>query len=445
MQVALEAGALDAPGTAVPRRSNPLYRRLLTPRVGALWAIIIALGPGLIAANAGNDAGGIATYASTGAEYGYSLLWVFPIIFVSLAVVQEMAARMGAATGKGLSDLIRENLPLHMTALVMLALFVANGATVISEFVGIAASTSLLTWWAPYIAVPLTGLVVWLLVVKGSYSTVERVFLAMTLAFFAYPVSAVLARPNWNAAVHHLVTPTIHFNNAYLLTIMALIGTTISPYMQVYVQSSVAEKGVTPRDYFPEKVGVYSGSFFAILVAAFIVIATAATLFLHHETVQTAADAAKALVPLAGANAGLLFGLGLFGASVLAAAVLPLATAYSIGEALGLETGVSHGFREAPAFMGLFTGLMAVGVVVALLVSQQVMIQVLIIIQVIEGLLLPVILFTILRLVNDRRLMGDMVNGPIYNTIARITVVGVTIVSLVYLAVTILQPFGISL
>ncbi|HZS93543.1 MAG TPA: Nramp family divalent metal transporter [Chloroflexota bacterium] len=443
-EVTTESGALSgAPGTAVPRRAVPLWRRLLSPRVAGPWAILLALGPGLIAANAGNDAGGIATYATTGAQYGYSLLWVLPIITISLAVVQEMAARMGAVTGKGLSDLIRENLPLHMTALVMLALFISNGATVISEFVGIAASTSLIHPSAQYIAVPLTGLAIWLLVVRGSYSTVERVFLTMTLAFFAYPVSAILAHPNWGAALHNLEVPTFKMNYGYLVTIIALIGTTITPYMQVYVQSSVAEKGVTPRDYLPEKVGVYSGSVFAVAIAGFIVVATAATLFPHPAAI-TALDAAKALGPLAGQYAGLLFGIGLFGASVLAAAVLPLATAYSISEALGVEKGVDAGFGEAPVFMGIFTGLMAIGVLVALFVSQQVMIEVLILVQVINGLLLPVVLFTILRLVNDRRLMGEMVNGPIYNTIARITVVVVTIVSLTYLFATILQPFGIN-
>lgn len=405
--------------------------------------MLASLGPGLIAANAGNDAGGIATYSSVGASYGYDLLWVFPLILISLAVVQEMAARMGAATGKGLSDLIRENFTIHVTAFVLLALLVANGGTVITEFIGIAASIDLVLPGAQFVALPLIAIGIWLMVVKGNYSSVERVFLGMTLVFFAYPISAVLAHPNWGEAARHTVVPTFHFNQAFLLLFVAVVGTSITPYMQVYVQSTVADKGITVRDYGAERIEVYAGSLFANLIAVFIVIATAATLFPHHETVQTAQDAARALGPIAGSYAKYLFAIGLFGASMLAAAVLPLATAYSIAEAMGVEKGVSRGFREAPVFMGLFTGLIVLGVVVALIPNLPV-IQVLVAVQAVDCVLLPVVLFAILRLINKPLLMGDMVNGPVYNVIARVTAVVVSVLSLVLLGTTVLQIFGVK-
>jgi Mn2+/Fe2+ NRAMP family transporter len=434
----------DAPGTAVPRRGSPLNRltRLTSGRRGP-WLMLAALGPGLIAANAGNDAGGIATYASVGAKYGYDLLWMFPLILISLAVVQEMAARMGAATGKGLSDLIRENFNIHVTAFVLLALLVANGGTVITEFIGIAASIDLVLPGTQFVALPLIGLGIWLMIVKGNYSSIERVFLAMTLVFFAYPISAVLAHPNWGEAARHTVIPSFHFNQTYLLLFVATVGTSITPYMQVYVQSTVADKGITARDYRAERIEVYAGSLFANLIAVFIVIATAATLFPHHEAVKTAQDAARALGPIAGSYAKYLFAIGLFGASMLAAAVLPLATAYSIAEAMGVEKGVNRGFREAPVFMGLFTGLIVLGVVVALIPGLPV-IQVLVAVQAVDCVLLPVVLFAILRLINEPHLMGDLANGPVYNLIARVTAVAVTLLSLVLLGTTVLQVFGVT-
>lgn len=401
------------------------------------------MGPGLIAANAGNDAGGIATYASLGSSAGYNLLWAFPLILISLAVVQEMSARMGAATGKGLSDLIRENFSIHMTALILLALLIANGATVISEFIGIAAAIELVfPPGSQYVLVPLLGVALWLLVVKGSYSSVERIFLAMTLVFFAYPVSAILARPNWPDAIRHTFVPAFPWHGGYLFLFVATVGTSITPYMQVYVQSAVADKGITPRDYAPQRIEVYVGSFFANLIALFIVIATAATLFPNHP-VNDAQQAAEALRPLAGQNAFLLFATGLFGASMLAAAVLPLATAYSVAEALGVEKGVDRGFREAPIFMSIFTGLMVVGVLVSLIPNLP-KFTVLVLIQVVDALLLPVVLFTILKLINNRKLMGSMVNGRVYNFIARTTAVIVAILSVALLADTVLGWFGMS-
>jgi NRAMP (natural resistance-associated macrophage protein)-like metal ion transporter len=402
------------------------------------------MGPGLIAANAGNDAGGIATYASDGAQYGYSLLWMFPLILLSLSVVQEMAARMGAATGKGLSDLIRENFPIHATFFVLLALLVANGGTVISEFVGIAAAIEVVfPPNARYVGVPLIALTIWLMVVKGSYASVEKVFLAMTLVFFAYPISAILAHPDWGQAVKQTVLPTFHLNQGYLFAFVATVGTSITPYMQVYIQSAVADKGVTPRDYKPERIEVYAASFFANFIAIFIVVATAATLF-PHGPLNDAADAAKALDPLASKYATYLFATGLFGASMLAAAVLPLATAYSISEALGFEKGLNVSFREAPVFMGMFTGLIVLGVVVSLIPGLP-LFQVLIFIQVINCLLLPVVVFSILRLVNSRQLMGGMVNGRVYNGVAWVTAIAVSALSLLLLISTVLPWFGVSI
>jgi NRAMP (natural resistance-associated macrophage protein)-like metal ion transporter len=418
---------------AAPTRLSALAR----PR--GLWLLLASLGPGLIAANAGNDAGGILTYSQVGATAGYSLLWMFPLILVSLAIVQETAARMGAASGKGLSDLIRENFPIHVTVLVLFALLVANGATVISEFIGITAAVRLLFpshVEVVYVLVPVVALGIWLLVVRGSYASVEKIFLAMTLVFFAYPISAVMAHPDWNAALRHTVHPEMNWHNSTLLFLfVATVGTSITPYMQVYVQSSVADKGITARDYPAQRAEVYFGSLFANVIAVFIVIAMAAALP-HHGTLNDVREAALALKPVAGQYAEYLFATGLFGASVLAAAVLPLATAYSIAEALGVEKGLDVDFRQAPVFMSLFTGLMVLGVVVALIPGLP-LVQVPILIQVVDCVLLPVILFSMLRLANSRRIMGDMVNGRTYNIVAYATAVVVTVLSVALLAQTV--------
>jgi NRAMP (natural resistance-associated macrophage protein)-like metal ion transporter len=392
------------------------------------------LGPGMIAASAGNDAGGIATFAAVGAEHGYRLLWILIPITISLGLVQEMCARMGAVTGKGLADLIRERFGVRWTAVVMLALLIANGGVTVSEFVGIAAATEL--FGVPrFISVPLSAICIWWLVVKSSYQRVERAFLLMSLVFLGYIVSAFLARPDWSAVAGDLVKPSFSLDYAYLFTFVAVVGTTISPYMQVYVQSSVVEKGVTPEDYGRTKMDVWVGTILAILVVFFIVVSTAATLHKHGLHVESAADAARALRPLAGPYAEKLFAIGLFGASMLAAGVLPLATAYSISEALGFEKGVSRSFREAPIFLGIFTFLVAVGAAIAVIPGLP-LIRVLLVTQVINGLLLPIILFAILKLVNDRELMGAHVNGPLYNIGAWLTAVVVTSLSLLLILAT---------
>ena len=424
--------AVRLTGRRLLRRSRGV-RETLTRRRRLLGYLAI-LGPGMIAASAGNDAGGIATFASVGAEHGYRLLWILIPITISLGLVQEMCARMGAVTGKGLSDLIRERFGVRWTAFVMLALLIANGGVTVSEFVGIAAASEL--FGVPsFLSVPLSAAAIWWLVVKGSYQRVERVFLLMSLVFLGYIVSAFLAKPDWGAVALGMVKPEFRLEHAFLFTIVAVIGTTISPYMQVYVQSSVVEKGVTPEDYGKTKLDVWVGTIFAILIVFFIIVSTAATLHKSGIEVNTASDAAHALRPLAGRYAEILFGLGLFGASMLAAGVLPLATAYSISEALGYEKGVSRSFREAPIFLGTFTFLVAVGAAIAI-VPNLPLFRVLLVTQVINGLLLPVILFAVLRLVNTRELMGRHVNGPLYNLFAWATAIVVTAVSLLYILVT---------
>ena len=408
------------------RRTVARRRRLL--------ALISILGPGMITANAGNDAGGIATFASVGAEFGYSLLWVLIPIAISLGIVQEMCARMGAVTGKGLADLVRERFGVRWTALIMLSLLIANAGVTVSEFVGIAAAAELFGI-SRFIAVPLAAILVWWLVAKGSYKKVEKVFLAMSVVFLGYIVSAFLSKPDWSAVAVGLVKPTLRLEHAFIFTLVAVIGTTISPYMQVYVQSSVVEKGVTRDNYSETKTDVWAGTVFAILIVFFIVVSTAATLHKAGVQITSAEDAAHALRPLAGRYAQTLFGIGLFGASMLAAGVLPLATAYSISEALGFEKGVSRSFREAPIFLGTFTFLVAFGAAIAVIPNLP-LIRVLLVTQVINGLLLPIVLFAILRLVNNRELMGTRVNGPIYNVAAWLTAILVTAISLLYLLLT---------
>ncbi|MCA1604654.1 MAG: divalent metal cation transporter [Acidobacteria bacterium] len=388
----------------------------------------------MIAASAGNDAGGIATFAAVGAEQGYRLLWILIPITISLGLVQEMCARMGAVTGKGLADLIRERFGVRWTAFVMLALLIANCGVTVSEFVGIAAATEL--FGVPrFISVPLSAICIWWLVVKSSYQRVERAFLLMALVFLGYIISAFLAKPDWSAVAVGLVRPSFSFDYAYLFTLVAVVGTTISPYMQVYVQSAVVEKGVTPEDYGRTRMDVWIGTTLAILVVFFIVVSTAATLHKHGLHIESAADAARALSPLAGPYAEKLFAIGLFGASMLAAGVLPLATAYSISEALGFEKGVSRSFREAPIFLGVFTFLIAVGAAIAVIPGLP-LIRVLLVTQVINGLLLPIILFAILKLVNDRELMGGYVNSLLYNIGAWLTTIVVTFLSIVLILAT---------
>jgi len=405
-------------------------------RATARLAVLLAfLGPGLIAANAGNDAGGIATYSSVGAKYGYDLLWMMVVITVSLVVVQEMAARMGAVTGKGLAELIREQYGPRWSIFSTVSVLLANLGICISEFVGIGAALGLAHVPAQ-VSVPIAAVVVWLLVVRGSYKVAERVFVAMTIPFFAYPIAAILGHPDWSAVGRSIVTPHIQLNGPYLILFVATAGTTITPFMQLYLQSAVVERGLGPEDIKAERAEVVTGSLFANLVASFIIIATGATLFVHGDhTVNSAADAARALAPFAGRFAEVLFGIGLLGASLLAAAILPVTAAYVIAETFGLEKGISRRPREAPVFVAVITALIAIGAAVAMVPGVPV-IKLLVLVQVVNGALLPVTLFFVWRLARNAELMGAYKNGRIFDLLAAATVIATSGLSVVLLVVT---------
>jgi Mn2+/Fe2+ NRAMP family transporter len=400
-----------------------------------LLALLAVLGPGLIAANAGNDAGGIATYASVGAKYGYDLLWMMVVITVSLIVVQEMAARMGAVTGKGLAELIREQYGVRWALFSTLSVLLANLGICISEFVGIGAALNLAG--IPFqVSVPIAAVVVWLLVVRGSYKVAERVFVLMTIAFFAYPIAAILAHPHWGSVGRAIVAPHVQLSSAYLLLFVATAGTTITPFMQLYLQSAVVEKGLGPEDLKAERAEVIGGSIFANVVAMFIIIATGATLFVHGDhTVNNAADAARALRPFAGRFAEALFAVGLLGASLLAAAILPVTAAYVIAETFGFEKGISRRPRQAPVFVGVITTLIAVGTLVAIIPGLPV-IKLLVGVQVVNGVLLPITLFFVWRLASNAELMGEYANGHTFNLLAGVTVLATSTLSLLLLGVT---------
>ncbi|WIG58157.1 MAG: Manganese transport protein MntH [Ktedonobacterales bacterium] len=423
------------------------FRKWRKGRWAKYLAILGIFGPGLVAANAGNDAGAIATWSNVGAQYGYQMLWILVIITVSLSVVQEMCARMGAATGEGLSDLIRERFGVRGAAFAMLTLFVANALITISEFAGIAAAAQLFGI-SKYIAVPIAALGVWLLVTRGSYAKVEKIFLVMTLAFFTYPIAAILAHPDWGQVVKHTVIPTVTFSITFLQLLVGTVGTTITPYMQLYIQSSVAEKGVEMEHYRAERTETYIGSIFAALIVGSIVVATGATIFVASGgkgvPITDAEQAALALVPFLGRYAPLLFGIGLIGASLLAAAVLPLSTAYSISESFGFEHGVSHSFKEAPVFQSIFTGMMLFGALIALIPNLP-LFQLIVVAQVINGALLPILLVFILKLVNDRRIMGHYTNNRVENVIAFGTTGMLAVLSTVMLVTTLLSAVGVHL
>jgi Mn2+/Fe2+ NRAMP family transporter len=426
--------------TAAGIRDRVLARRpRLRPRsrlARRLIAVFAVLGPGLIAANAGNDAGGIATYASVGAKYGYDLLWMMVVITVSLIVVQEMAARMGAVTGKGLAELIREQYGVRWSVLSTTSVLFANLGISISEFVGIGAALEL-AHVSKYASVPIAAVVVWLLLVRGSYRVAERVFVLMTIPFFAYPIAAILAHPKWGDVGHAIVAPHIQTNSSYLFLFIATAGTTITPFMQLYLQSAVVERGVGPEGLRAERAEVVAGSVFANLVASFIIIATGATLFVHGDhVVNNAADAARALAPFAGRYAEVLFAVGLLGASLLAAAILPVTAAYVIAETFGFEKGISRRPREAPVFVGVITVLIGIGTVVALVPGVPV-IRLLVAVQVVNGVLLPITLFFIWRLASNRELMDGYANGRAFNVLAGITVLATSGLSLLLLGVTI--------
>jgi Mn2+/Fe2+ NRAMP family transporter len=427
-------------------RERALWARpRLRPRSRAsrrLLPLFAFLGPGLIAANAGNDAGGVATYASVGAKFGYDLLWMMVVITVSLIVVQEMAARMGAVTGKGLAELIREHYGIRWSAFATVSVLIANLGICISEFVGIGAALSL-AHVPKYLSIPISAALVWLLLVRGSYRAAERVFVLMTLPFFAYPIAAILAHPHWGHVGKAIVVPHVQMSSAYLLLFVATAGTTITPFMQLYLQSAVVERGIGPEDLGPERAEVVTGSIFANLVAMFIIIATGATLYVHGDhTIGSAADAAKALAPFAGRYAEILFAVGLLGASLLAAAILPVTAAYVVAETFGYEKGISRRPREAPVFVGVITVLILVGTVVALIPGIPV-IPLLVFVQIVNGALLPITLFFIWKLASNRELMGSYANTRTFNVLAGGTVLATSTLSVLLLLVTLVSVFGL--
>jgi Mn2+/Fe2+ NRAMP family transporter len=386
---------------------------------------LAVIGPGFITANVDNDANGIYTYSAAGAQFGYLLLWTIIPVTLSLIVVQEMSARMGAVTGKGLSDLIREEYGFRITFLMMLGLVITNFGNVVGEFAGIASSMELFHV-SRYISVPAAAVLVWLLVVKGTYKSVEKVFLAASFFYFAYIIAGMLAGPSWKEAFVATFKPPhsgAFHQSSYIYMVIGLVGTTIAPWMQFYLQSSIVEKGITPREYRASRWDVIVGCLFTDIVAWFIIVACAATLYVHGvRQIHDAADAAQALKPLASEYAYILFAAGLFNASLFAASILPISTAYTVCEGLGFESGVGLKFKEAKVFYWLYTLLLIAGGAVILLPNIP-LVKISILSQVVNGIVLPFVLIFMLLLINKSELMGQYVNGTLFNIIAWATTV----------------------
>ena len=402
-------------------------------RIVLLLAII---GPGFITANVDNDAGGIFTYSQAGAQFGYTLLWTMIPITIALIVVQEMSARLGAVTGKGLSDLIREEFGFRLTFIVMVTLVVTNFGNIVAEFAGVASSLELFGW-SKYIVVPVCAFLVWILVVRGTYASIEKIFLTASAFYVCYIIAGVMAHPDWKAAAFATVTRPEAAgirNYGYIYMVIALVGTTIAPWMQFYLQASVVEKGVTAKQYSTSRWDVIVGCIFTDVVAWFIIVACAATLYANgrHDIGSSGADAALALRPLVGEYAYLLFAGGLFNASIFAASILPISTAYAVCEGLGFESGLDKKFHEAPVFYWLYTVLIVVGAGV-LLVPHLPLVYVSVLSQVANGVVLPFVLVFMLFLTNDRELMGDHINSRAFNIVAWTTVVVMIVLTLLML------------
>jgi len=395
------------------------------------------MGPGIITSNVDNDAGGITTYSVAGAALGYKILWVFLPMTIALVVIQEMCTRMGAVTGKGLADLTRERFGVKITLYAMVGLLLGNLGNIMSEFAGVAASMELFGV-SKYVSLPLAALFIWWLVLRWSYKVVERVFLAACLIYFSYLFSGYLAHPQWGAVARELVVPSFSFDSSYLIILVGVIGTTIAPWMQFYIQAAVVEKGITVKDYAYTKYDVIVGSFMVNLVAVFIVISCAATLNSHGIKVESAQEAALALGPLAGTWASTLFAIGLLNASLFSASILPLSTAYFICEAFGIEAGVDKSWGEAPAFYWLYTILIIVGAGF-ILIPKISLIKVMFWSQVINGVMLPFVLIFMLSLINNQDIMGEYVNSRIYNVISWIVVVVMIALTLMMVVTSLLQ------
>lgn len=410
----------------IPRRASFQTRAL--PRVRIL-AFLAILGPGLVSAIAGDDAGGIGTYSVVGARYGYDLLWALVIIVIALIIVQEMTARLAVVSGKGLADLIREEYGVRTTAFAMLCLFIANSAVTISEFVGIAAASELFGV-NRYFSVPLAAGAVWYIITHGNYKVAEKVFLVLSAVLGVYIFAAVLAHPDWGAVARGTLIPVIHPDRDYILLLIAVIGTTISPYMQFTLSSTTLDKGTKPEEYGLVVLETVIGVLLSGAFAYFIVVATGATLNVNGVTqIESAEQAASALQPIAGPLAEGLFAVGLLGASLLAASILPLSTTYAICEAFGWERGVNQERSDAPIFYGIYTGLIVLGALVALIPGLP-LFEIFVYVYLLNGILLPVILILMLRLANNTRLMGKHVNKPFVNVLGW----GITIILIVLTA-----------
>jgi len=404
-----------------------------------LLLIFAIAGPGLIAASAGNDAGGIATYASAGSEFVYRTLFLMVLIAAGLAIVQEMSARLGAFTGKGLAALIREEFSIRLASLALVALVISNLGIVVSEFAGIGAAFEIFGV-SRYISVPLAAIAIWVLVLFGTYRYAERVFLTLALVFLVYPVAAILAHPHWKTVAADTLWPHFVMSKSFLLLAVALIGTTISPYMQLYNASAVVDRGIGPEEYPLERIDTVAGSLTASLISCSIIIATGAAIG-GSGVLTSASEAAKALEPVAGSAAEILFGLGLLGASALAGAIVPLSTSYALAEAVGVERSVSRRFSEAPLFLGLFTAQVLIGAIVAL--TPVNLVALLIGTQVLQGVLTPITLTFILVLANRRSLLGDQANGRLLRVVAAVVVVLVGTMATALVAFTVLGWLGI--
>ncbi len=412
---------------------DPLKRLSLKgkiPRINlAEVAIFLGiLGPGIITANVDNDAGGITTYSIAGAHYGYSLLWTLIPITIALFVVQEMCARMGVVTGKGLADLIRENFGVRPTVVLLLGIIFANLGTTTAEFAGIAASMEIFGI-SKYVSVPIAAVLVWLVIVKGNYRSIEKIFLVASSVYITYIISGLLLHPDWKFLFAQTVTPTISLDSGYLYMMIGVVGTTIAPWMQFYLQSSVVEKGVKISEYKYTKWDVYIGCIITDVVSYFIIFACAATIFASGIRIETAKDAALALFPLAGSYSAWLFAFGLLNASLFAACILPLSTAYFLCEGMGWDSGLNKRFRDAPQFYLLYTLLIAIGAIIILMPDAP-LLMIMVLSQVINGSLLPLVLVFMLLLVNNRKLMGDYTNSRAFNVIAWATVIIMSILTL---------------
>lgn len=427
------------------RRSQPVVQDPAAPaartrrrRAHSLWAtrilpFFLILGPGFITANVDNDPGGILTYSQAGAKFGYLLLWTLIPTTIALIVIQEMAARMGAVTGKGLSDLIREEFGFRATFFAMTVLGVADFGNIVSEFSGLALGMSLFHV-VEWLSVPIGAALIWLLVVRGRYRKVEMILIGLSLIYFSYAFSAALAHPDWKLAMKEMILPSgISFHGEYLVMVIGLIGTTITPWMQFYLQASIVEKGIGKKEYGMSRWDVISGCFITEIVSFFIIVACAATLYVHgNRDVQDIAQVALGLAPLAGRYAELLFAIGLINAALLSAAILPLATSYNVCEGLGFESGIDKRFSEAPAFYGLYTFLIVAGAGFVL-IPHLPLLKVILYSQVANGVLLPFVLVFMLKLVNNEQVMGEYRNGWIANAIAWSTSVVIVILTIMWI------------